>query len=65
MRNSKIYAGFKTFNGVVFIVMGALIIFQIVRAIGFRFEAFSGLVLGAALIGLGVYRTREFVRSRR
>lgn len=65
MRNSKIYAGFKTFNGIVFIVMGSLIIFQIIRAIGLRFEAFSGLVLGAALIGLGVYRAREFMRSRR
>lgn len=65
MRNSKIYAGFKTFNGAVFIVLGAVIVFQIIRIVGFRFEAFSGLVLGAALIALGLYRLREFARSRR
>lgn len=65
MRNSKGYAGFKTFNGIVFIALGVLIIAQLVRMVGFRFEAFSGFVLGAALIALGLYRTREFLRSRR
>lgn len=64
MRNSKVYAGFKTFNGMIFIVFGVLIIVQMVRIVGFRFEALSGLALGAALIGLGVYRMREFIRSR-
>ncbi len=65
MRNSKAYLGFKTFNGIVFIVLGALIIVQMLRTVGLRFEAFSGLVLGAALIALGVYRTVGFVRSRK
>jgi hypothetical protein len=65
VRNSRTYAGFKTFNAIVFIVLGVFIIVQIVRIVGLRFEAFSGLVLGAAFIALGVYRLREFMRSRR
>lgn len=65
MRNSKVYGGFKTFNGVVFIALGALIIVQLALRIGLRFEALSGFVLGAALIALGLYRTVGFVRSRR
>jgi len=65
MRNSKTYLGFKTINGVVFIVLGALIIVQLLRTVGLRFEAFSGFVLGAALIALGVYRTMGFLRSRK
>jgi hypothetical protein len=35
-----------------------------IRLVGFRFEAVSGLVLGAALIALGIYRTVWFVRQR-
>ena len=65
MRNSKVYGGFKTFNGVVFIVLGALIIVQLALRIGLRFEALSGFALGVALIALGLYRTVGFVRSRR
>lgn len=65
MRNSKVYGGFKTFNGVVFIVLGALIVVQLALHIGLRFEALSGFVLGAALIALGLYRTVGFVRSRK
>jgi hypothetical protein len=65
MRNSKTYLGFKTLNGVVFVVLGALIIFQMLRTVGVRVEALSGFALGAALIALGVYRTTGFIRSRR
>jgi hypothetical protein len=65
MRNSKAYLGFKTFNGIVFIVLGGLIIFQMIRMVGLRFEAFSGLVLGSALIALGLYRTMGFLRSKK
>jgi hypothetical protein len=65
MRNSKAYGGFKTLNGVIFIVFGVLIIVQLAVRIGLRFEALSGFVLGAALIALGVYRTVFFIRSRR
>ena len=65
MRNSKAYLGFKTFNGVIFIAFGVAIIVQMLRVVGLRFEAFSGLVLGAAFIALGLYRTVGFVRSRR
>jgi hypothetical protein len=65
MRNSKTYLGFKAFNGLLFMVFGVLIIAEMIRMVGLRFEAFSGLVLGAALIALGLYRTMGFVRSRK
>jgi uncharacterized membrane protein HdeD (DUF308 family) len=65
MRNSRAYSGFKTFNGVVFIVLGVIIIFELVRTVGLRVEAFSGFVLGLALIALGIYRTMGFLRSRK
>jgi hypothetical protein len=65
MRNSKAYLGFKAFNGIVFIVLGALIVTQMLRIVGLRFEALSGFVLGAALIALGIYRTAGFMRARR
>jgi hypothetical protein len=65
MRRSKAYVGFKAFNGIVFIVLGVLIVTQILRIVGLRPEAFSGVVLGAALIALGLYRTTELLRSRK
>jgi hypothetical protein len=65
MRRSKTYDAFKAFNGLVFIVLGVLIAAQILRIVGLRFEAISGLLLGAALIALGVYRTAGILRSRK
>lgn len=65
MRNSKAYAGFKAFNGLVLVVLGTVIIVQMVRMAGFRFEAFSGYVLGAAMLALGGYRIIGYARSRR
>lgn len=64
MRNSKAYAGFKIFNGVIFIALGVLIIMRMATMVGLRFEAVSGYVLGGALIALGIYRAVGFVRSR-
>lgn len=64
MRNSKTYAGFKVVNGVIFIALGIAIVVRMATAVGLRFEAFSGYVLGAALIALGAYRTVGFLRSR-
>lgn len=64
MRNSKAYTGVKVVNGVIFIALGIAIIIRMATAVGLRFEAFSGFVLGAALIALGVYRTAGFLRSR-
>ena len=64
MRNSKTYAGFKVVNGVIFIALGIAIIVRMAMGVGLRFEAFSGFVLGAALIALGLYRTVGYLRSR-
>lgn len=55
----------KSINGLVFIVLGAAIIVQIVRSAGLRFEVLPGTVLGAAMIALGVYRTLGLRQRRR
>ena len=59
------YGRFKFTNSLLFVAFGILIIVQMARGIGLRFEALSGYVLGLALIALGVYRIRTFyVRPR-
>ncbi len=63
-RQSKAYVGFKAFNGLLFIVLGAAIFVQVARIAGARFEAIPGLVLGAAMFALGVYRMTMMVRYR-
>jgi hypothetical protein len=65
MRNSKPYVGFKAVNGVMFVILGAAIVFQMLRTVGPRFEAIPGLVLGAAMFALGVHRTFAIARARR
>jgi hypothetical protein len=64
-RQSKAYVGFKAFNGVLFIVLGAAILVQIVHFAGLRLEAIPGIILGAAMLGLGLYRIAMMVRARR
>ena len=66
MIESPGYGRFKFFNSVLFVAFGVLIIVQMARGIGLRFEALSGYVLGLALIALGAYRIRSFyVRPQR
>lgn len=60
MIESPGYGRFKFFNSVLFVAFGILIIVQMARGVGLRFEALSGYVLGLALIALGVYRIRAF-----
>ncbi len=52
-------------NAVIFIALGVLIIVQMAHAIGARFEALSGYVLGIALIALGLFRLRGGLRMGR
>lgn len=44
--------------GVVFILFGLAIGFQIVRGIGLRFEALPGITLAVAMIALGIVRIK-------
>ncbi|MDP9017586.1 MAG: hypothetical protein M3N19_04635 [Candidatus Eremiobacteraeota bacterium] len=60
---SRSYGRFKFFNSVLFIGFGLLIIFQMARGIGLRIEALSGYVLGLALITLGIFRLKAFIRG--
>lgn len=66
MRNSKAYGGFKAVNGVMFVVLGGAILYQmahIAKTAGFA--AVPGLILGAAMLALGVHRTLLVLRGRR
>jgi hypothetical protein len=55
---SKGYARVRFSLGFLYVGFGALIIAQMLRGVGLRFEALPGLVLGAAMIGLGGMRIR-------
>ncbi len=55
-RNASKYARFKAVNGVIFGILGAVILVRVVMVAGFRLEALPGIVLGAAMIALGVHR---------
>ena len=65
MRNSKVYGGFKAVNGVMFVILGAAIVYQMLRTVGPHAAAIPGLILGAAMFALGVHRTLLVLRSRR
>jgi hypothetical protein len=65
MRNSKTYVGFKAVNGVMFVVLGAAIVYQLLRTVGPRIELVPGLILGVAMFALGVHRTLMILRARR
>lgn len=63
-RQSKAYVGFKAINGVLFIGLGAAIVWQVGRAAGFHIEAIPGIILGAAMLALGAYRVTMMLRAR-
>lgn len=65
VRNSKGYAGFKAFNGVLFVIFGTAIVVRIVQTAGPHFSVIPGLVLGSAMVALGVHRTILLLRARR
>lgn len=56
---------FKAFTGALFIVLGAIIIYRVAGIAGFRFEVVPGLVLGAAMMALGIYRIAFMIRALR
>lgn len=56
--NGTTYARLRAIFGVLFIVLGALIVVQLVHGVGLRFEALPGILLGGAMIALGYIRIR-------
>jgi putative effector of murein hydrolase len=64
MRNSKAYARFKAANSILFVVLGAAIVYQMLRTVGLRFEAVPGIILGAAMFALGIHRAYLVLRVR-
>jgi hypothetical protein len=63
-RQSKAYVGFKAFNGLLFAVLGVAILIRIVSYAGLRLETIPGIILGAAMLGLGLYRITLMLRAR-
>ncbi len=49
---------------VMYVILGAVILVRLL-SIGFHWQTVSGLVVGAALIALGVYRLNLYARMRR
>jgi hypothetical protein len=58
LTGSRNYTRVRGVFGVLFIVLGALIVFQIAHGVGIRLEAVPGLLLGTAMIVLGYVRIR-------
>ncbi len=55
---SPAYVRARGVFGVLFVVLGAFIIVQIVHGVGLRVESIPGVLLGAAMIALGYVRIR-------
>lgn len=58
------YGRFKLLNGVLFIVLGTFVLAQMLHGVGFRLAALPGIVLGVALVALGVVRWSAFLKER-
>ena len=65
LNQSPAYARARGVFGVLFIGLGALIVYQIVRGVGFRVEAIPGALLGLAMIVLGYVRIRAALDVRK
>ncbi len=63
MVESPHYGYFKLLMSLAFVVMGIILIVRIL-AFGISFSILPGLILGFALIGLGVVRIRTFMQIR-
>jgi hypothetical protein len=58
LTQSPAYARARGVFGVLFVGLGALIVYQIARGVGFHVEAIPGTLLGLAMIVLGYVRIR-------
>jgi hypothetical protein len=65
LNNSPAYGRVRGIFGLLFIGLGALIVFQIAHGVGFRLESIPGLLLGAAMMMLGYVRVRNALAIRK
>jgi hypothetical protein len=56
------YARVKLFTGTLFIVLGVVTVVRTIAVVGLNFGAITPLVAGAAMIGLGAFRWRDYLR---
>jgi hypothetical protein len=56
---------FKAVNGVLFTILGTAIVVRVLMVPGAGLRVIPGVVLGLAMLGLGVYRTFHVVRAAR
>ena len=59
------YAKVRLVSGTLFIALGVVLIVRTATTIGLAATAIVPLVLGFAMIGLGVVRWREYLRIRK
>jgi hypothetical protein len=62
--SGKTYAKFRLISGTLFILLGAVLIFRTATTVRFSATSIVPLIAGAAMIGLGVVRWREYLRMR-
>jgi hypothetical protein len=62
---SQGYARAKVATGVLFVALGVLIVGRTLAALGFSTASVAPLVMGAAIMGLGVMRVRDYFARRR
>ncbi|HUY10740.1 MAG TPA: hypothetical protein VMV73_00605 [Candidatus Dormibacteraeota bacterium] len=55
---------YRALLAVAFTLIGVVVIFRVL-ALGFNLHALPGIVLGGALIALGLYRLRQIAEIRR
>ena len=58
------YAKFRLFSGTLFILLGVVLIVRTAMTVRFSPTALVPIIAGAAMIGLGVVRWREYMRIR-
>ncbi len=64
MVHSSGYGRARVVNGLLFAALGAVIVYRTIAGIGPTFSALPGIVLGAAMIGLGIVRLRAQIAAK-
>ncbi len=62
---SEAYVRARLFTGGLFVAFGIAIVFRTASDVGPRAAAIPAYVLGAAMIGLGTFRLRDYVLAKR
>jgi hypothetical protein len=59
------YVRVRALTGTVFFLMGVAIVVRTAMTVGIGLSSFAPLLMGAALMGLGALRWRDYLRLRK